>query len=105
MTHALADPVVDVAQRDGSTVRVRPVTEADQPELRALLDRLSAESRWLRFFSAVVDLDKMAQWAATRGAGRGYGVVATGGVPERIIGHAAYVLKSVSYTHLTLPTN
>jgi predicted CoA-binding protein len=33
----------------------------------------------------------MARWAATCGAGRGYGVVATGGTPERIVGHAAYV--------------
>ena len=94
MTLSVADPVVDVALRDGSTVRVRAVTEADQPKLRALLDRLSAESRWLRFFSAGVDLDRMAHRAATQGAGRGYGVVATGGVPERIIGHAAYVLNT-----------
>ena len=45
MTVPIADPVVDVALRDGSTLRVRAVTEADQPELRALLDRLSVESR------------------------------------------------------------
>lgn len=84
-------PTVDVALRDGSTVRVRPITEADRDELRALLGRLSDESRWLRFFSAGVNLDRMAQWGATRGGGQGYGVVATAGSPERIVGHAAYV--------------
>ena len=56
-----------------------------------LLGALSIESRWLRFFSAGVDLDRMARWAASRGSGRGYGVVATVGTPERIVGHAAYV--------------
>ena len=91
MTVPDAIPTVDVALRDGSTVRVRPVTEADQDGLRELLERLSPESRWLRFFSAGADLDRMARWAATRGAGRGYGVVATAGTPERIVGHAACV--------------
>jgi acetyl coenzyme A synthetase (ADP forming)-like protein len=91
MTVPLAPRSVDVALRDGSTVRVRPVTETDQDELRALLDHLSPEARWLRFFSARVDLDRMAHWAATEGGGRGYGVVATAGIPETIVGHAAYI--------------
>jgi acetyl coenzyme A synthetase (ADP forming)-like protein len=82
---------VSVALRDGSTVRVRPVAETDQERLRDLLATLSPEARWLRFFSAGVDLDRMASWAATRGRGHGYGVVATVGDPERIVGHAAYV--------------
>jgi acetyl coenzyme A synthetase (ADP forming)-like protein len=87
-------PVADVALRDGSTVRVRPVRASDEHELRELLDRLSDESRWLRFFSAGVDLDRKARWAASEGAGHGYGVVATLGSPERIVGHAAYVLEA-----------
>jgi acetyl coenzyme A synthetase (ADP forming)-like protein len=33
----------------------------------------------------------MARWAASRGGGHGYGLVATAGTPERIVGHAAYV--------------
>jgi acetyl coenzyme A synthetase (ADP forming)-like protein len=85
---------VDVALRDGSTVRVRPVVDDDYAQLRELLGSLSVESRWLRFFSAGVDLDTMAHWAASRGSGRGYGVVATAGMPERIIGHAAYVVTA-----------
>jgi acetyl coenzyme A synthetase (ADP forming)-like protein len=86
-----ATATVDVALRDGSTVRVRPVVESDLDGLRALLDHLSDESRWLRFFSAGVDLDQMARWAATRAGGKGNGVVACAGTPERIVGHAGYV--------------
>ncbi len=89
MTLAVDPTAVDVALRDGSTVHVRPVRESDQEALRALLGRLSPESRWLRFFSAGANLDAMARWGATRAKGRGYGVVAT--VGERIVGHAAYV--------------
>jgi len=70
---------------------MRPVRAEDAGELRELLDRLSAAGRRLRFFSAGVDLDEMARWAAGQDGGRGYGVVATLGAPERIIGHAAYV--------------
>ena len=79
MTLAIDPTPVDVALRDGSTVRVRPVVETDQDGLRALLDRLSPESRWLRFFSAGANLDAMARWAASRAGGRGYGVVAVAG--------------------------
>jgi acetyl coenzyme A synthetase (ADP forming)-like protein len=84
----------DVALRDGSTVRVRPIRGDDERELRALLERLSEDSRWLRFFSAGADLDRMAGWATSMGAGRGFGVVATLGSPERIVGHAAYVRET-----------
>jgi hypothetical protein len=59
-----ATAIVDVALRDGSTVRVRPVTAEDEPQLRALLARLSEESRWLRFFSAGQDLDNLATRAS-----------------------------------------
>src|SRR4051812_35898595 len=94
MSVATAQPAVHVALRAGSTVRVRPVRDEDEAELRALLERLSDESRWLRFFSGGPDLDAMARWAATCAGGRGYGVVATAGTPERIVGHAAYVRMS-----------
>ena len=91
MTAPAADRAVDVALRDGSTVRIRPIREDDVQGLAELLRRLSIESHWLRFFSAGVDLDAMARWAVTRGGGRGYGLVATAGTPERIVGHAGYV--------------
>ncbi len=84
----------DVALRDGSTVRVRPIHDGDRPGLRDLLDRLSPDSLWLRFFTAGADLDRKADWAAGMGGGRGFGLVATLGAPERIVGHAAYVRES-----------
>ena len=56
MTVAEAPVAVDVVLRDGSTVRIRPVSEDD-----------------------------------VQAADRGFGLVATAGVPERIVGHAAYV--------------
>ena len=51
---------VDVALRDGSTVRVREVRAADVDGLRELLAGMSENSRWLRFLSSGVDLDRMA---------------------------------------------
>jgi acetyl coenzyme A synthetase (ADP forming)-like protein len=89
-----APQTADVALRDGSTVRVRAVHDGDEPELRALLDRLSEDSRWLRFFTAGANLDRKARWAASMADGRGFGVVATLGTPERIVGHAAYVRET-----------
>src|SRR5215831_62270 len=41
----------DVVLRDGSTVRLRPLQDQDRPGLVQLYDRLSEESRYLRFFS------------------------------------------------------
>ena len=49
---------VHIALRDGSTAHVRPVVPADAPALRTFLQNLSENSRWLRFFSLGVNLDK-----------------------------------------------
>jgi len=43
----------DVLTADGSVVRIRPVVAADTEELRAMHARMSARSRYLRFFYAV----------------------------------------------------
>jgi acetyl coenzyme A synthetase (ADP forming)-like protein len=82
---------VDVALRDGGTVRVRPVARGDAAALRAFLGGLSEESRWLRFFTGGVNLD-VATERIVAGAGRG--LVAVAGDPERIVGHADYVPES-----------
>ena len=55
---------VHIALRDGSTAHVRPVSPADAPALRTFLGGLSDNSRWLRFFSLGVNLDKAAAMAA-----------------------------------------
>src|SRR5471032_264361 len=55
---ALPDrPAEDVVLRDGSTLRLRPPTPADGPALVRFFERLSPESRYLRFQGArLVDL-------------------------------------------------
>ena len=52
MTPPAAAHTVDVALRDGSTVRIRPVRPEDRDGLRALLGGLSDDARWMRFLSA-----------------------------------------------------
>ena len=83
---------VDVALKDGSTVRVREVAPADVDGLRELLGGMSENSRWLRFLSSGVDLDRMAAAAAT--SEDGVGLVVTAGAPERIVAHAMYVKET-----------
>ena len=83
---------VDVALKDGSTVRVREVEAADVDGLRELLGGMSENSRWLRFLSSGVDLDRMASAAAT--SEDGTGLVVTAGAPERIVAHAMYVKET-----------
>ena len=83
---------VDVALRDGSTVRVREVRAGDVDGLRALLAGMSDDSRWLRFLSAGANLDKAA--AAGADPGDGAGLVVTAGSPERIVAHAMYAKES-----------
>jgi acyl-CoA synthetase (NDP forming)/RimJ/RimL family protein N-acetyltransferase len=78
---------VDVALRDGSTVRIRPVAPEDRDALRALLGNLSEDSRWMRFLSAGVNLDGAAQ----RAADNANGLVVTAGDPPEIVAHAEYV--------------
>jgi acyl-CoA synthetase (NDP forming)/GNAT superfamily N-acetyltransferase len=80
---------VDVALRDGSTVRVRPVQRGDVAGLRSLLTGLSDHSRWLRFLTAAADLGRAARSAAAPEGG--VGLVATAGSPERILAHATYL--------------
>ena len=82
---------VDVALRDGATVRVRPVRPEDEDGLRDLLDGLSEQSRILRFFSAAADVHSAAAYMAAIGAEHGRGLVAVAGDPERIVAHALYV--------------
>ena len=77
---------VDVALRDGSTVRVRPVEPGDVEGLRELLAGMSEDSRWLRFLSAGVNLDKAARFAAD--AGHGAGLVVTAGAPASRRAHS-----------------
>ena len=84
---------VHIALRDGSTARVRPVVPADAPALRTFLAGLSDNSRWLRFFSLGVNLDKAAERAAAGDRPEGYGLIVTTGAEERVVAHAVFELE------------
>src|SRR4051794_8361311 len=83
--------IVDVALRDGGTVRIRPVRPDDERALRAFLGELSEEARWLRFFSAAANLDRAAAMFVEESQ---FGLVAVSGAGERIVAHAAYVREN-----------
>jgi len=84
---------VDIALRNGSSLRLRPVAAADEPELRRFLATLDERDRALRFFTAAADLDRAAHLCACVERGDGWGIVALApgggddGAAERIVGH------------------
>ncbi len=82
---------LSVALSDGSTVRVRRVVPEDEAGLRALLEALPPEQRWLRFFSGGANLGAAAARAAAIDAAGGCGLVAIAGADARIVGHAELV--------------
>jgi acyl-CoA synthetase (NDP forming)/GNAT superfamily N-acetyltransferase len=84
---------VHIALRDGSTAHVRPVSPADEPALRTFLGGLSENSRWLRFFSLGINLDKAAAMAAKGDRPEGYGLIVTTGAEERVVAHAVFELE------------
>jgi acetyl coenzyme A synthetase (ADP forming)-like protein len=62
----LSVPVEDVVLRDGSTLRLRPTSAADDELLLRFFDQLSPESRYLRFQGAgVVDARTIAPFLRT----------------------------------------
>jgi RimJ/RimL family protein N-acetyltransferase/predicted CoA-binding protein len=87
----IATASVDIALRDGATVRVRRSVAGDEGALREFLEQLSIDSRRLRFFSAATDLDRAARHMAELEPESGRGLVAVAGDPERVVAHAAYL--------------
>jgi len=81
---------VDVALRDGSTLRIRPVTAKDRPAIEVFLRNLSPESICFRFFGQV-NLDWAARWATDVDYGDRYALVAMAGPGHAVVAHAAYV--------------
>lgn len=84
---------VHIALRDGSTAHVRPVVPADALALRTFLGHLSDNSRWLRYFSLGVNLDKAAERAAAGDRPEGYGLIVTTGAEARVVAHAVFELE------------
>ena len=85
---------VHIALRDGSTAHVRPVSPADDARAAHVPRRACREnSRWLRFFSLGVNLDKAAAVAAQGDRPEGYGLIVTTGAEERVVAHAVFELE------------
>ena len=80
----------DVVLRDGSTVRVRPVRPGDEGSLGTFLAGLSEESRWLRFFGGTSVAGQARRAAEVDYANR-FGLVATSGSDDGIVGHAEFI--------------
>jgi acetyl coenzyme A synthetase (ADP forming)-like protein len=81
----------DVVLRDGSTVHVRPARTEDRPGVLEFLTNLSGESRYLRFFSGHIDLERAAGWAVDVDHDTRYGLLAIAGPDSTVVGHATYL--------------
>lgn len=81
----------DVVLRDGSTIHIRPIRNEDERPLVDFMTGLSERSRWLRFFSGWSDFGRFAEQAVDADYERRLDLVATAGIPPRIVGHGLYV--------------
>ncbi|MCW3032060.1 MAG: CoA-binding domain protein [Solirubrobacterales bacterium] len=78
-----------VVLRDGLSVFIRRAIPADEADLHEFLGALCLEARRFRFFTAGVNLDAAAHWAATSSNDRlGLVVHNQGGT---LVGHAAFI--------------
>ena len=82
----------DVVLRDGSTVRIRVMRAADEPALLALLQSLSEESRWLRFYSATGGSALATEAHREANLDHTFGLLALSGAEDRVVGHAFYAV-------------
>jgi L-amino acid N-acyltransferase YncA len=78
-----------VLLRDGMTVGIRRAAAADETDLRAFLGALCLTARRFRFFTAGVDLDTAARWAAASSVSR-LGLVAHD-EQGALVGHAVFI--------------
>ncbi|MDO8213569.1 GNAT family N-acetyltransferase [Conexibacter sp. CPCC 206217] len=87
----VANAPVDIALRDGSTLRLRPVRADDEPAILALLQALDADDRALRFFSAGANLRFAAHSAAAVDEAGRWGVVAVAADDTTVLGHGCAI--------------
>ncbi|MHB8233161.1 MAG: GNAT family N-acetyltransferase [Solirubrobacteraceae bacterium] len=78
-----------VLLRDGRAVTIRQTAATDETDLRVFLGGLCLTARRFRFFTAGVDLDTAAHWAAAASDGR-LGLVAHD-EQGALIGHAVFI--------------
>lgn len=81
----------DVVLRDGSTVHIRVMRPEDEAGLCDLLSSLSDESRWLRFYCQQNSTALAAEAHREASMDHSFGLVASSGDGERVVGHAFYV--------------
>ena len=82
----------NVVLRDGSTVSIRVMRPADEPALLALLQSLSEESRWLRFYSSASGTALASEAHREANLDHTFGLLAFSGPNERVVGHAFYAV-------------
>ena len=82
----------DVVLRDGSTVRIRVMRPTDEPGLLALLQSLSEESRWLRFYSSASGSALVTEAHREANLDHTFGLLAFSGLDQRVVGHAFYAV-------------
>ena len=81
----------DVALRDGSTVRVRPVRAEDEDAMLGFLERLDQGSRMFRFFSIATNLQEAARLMTDVDYSQQYGLLAVRGADEDVVAQAIYI--------------
>lgn len=81
----------DIVLRDGSTVHIRVMRPADEAGLCELLNSLSEDSRWLRFYCLQNSAGLAAEAHREANLDHAFGLVACSGEHERVVGHAFYV--------------
>jgi acetate---CoA ligase (ADP-forming) len=82
----------DVVLHDGSTVHIRVMRPSDEAGLYELLTSLSPESRWLRFYCEQSSAALAAEAHRELDLAHAFGLIATSGPDERLVGHAFYVV-------------
>lgn len=80
----------DVVLRDGSTIHIRVMRPADEAGLCELLNSLSEDSRWLRFYCTQNSAGLAAEAHREANLDQAFGFVALSGDDERVVGHAFY---------------
>jgi acetyl coenzyme A synthetase (ADP forming)-like protein len=81
---------VDVALRDGQSIHIRPVQEADRAAIRGFFEQLSSDSLWFRFLG-LPSLDWATNWSVDVDYADRYALVATAGPGQSIVAHGAYI--------------
>ena len=83
-----------MALRDGSTVHVRPVGADDEAAVLQFFETLDDASRFLRFFSGAADLRAAARLTVDVDYADRYGLVASRGQGDHLVGVGTYILTS-----------